>query len=273
MSTPTQVHPSAIIAPGVELGVGVEIGPFAVLESDVHIGDYTKIESGAQIKRYTKMGAKNRIHSHALVGGEPQDLKFQGEVTWLEMGDANSIREFATLHRGTEGGGGITRLGSNNLCMAYTHVAHDCLLGSNIVMSNGATLAGHVEVGDFAIIGGLSAVHQFCRIGEHAFVGGMTGVAQNVPPWILVAGARAMAHGPNLVGLRRAKLGSEAVAAFKQAFRLIWRSEIPRSEALELLEQEFSSISQVIDFISFIRASERGICPAEKKANLGLDED
>ena len=258
------IHPSAVVHPGAQLGSDVEIGPFAIIEDHVIIGDRCRIDGHAVIKQYTRMGAENHIHSHALVGGEPQDLKFHGETTWLEIGDQNRIREFSTLHRGTEGGGGLTRIGSRNLCMAYTHIAHDCWLGDDIVMSNGATLGGHVHVGDFAIIGGLSAVHQFCRIGAHAFVGGMTGVPQDLPPWMLAAGSRALVHGPNLVGLRRAGVGREAVSALKHAFRLVWKSELTRAEALAELESTYASIPQLMQFISFVRESERGLCPVEK---------
>lgn len=268
----SRIHPTAIIDPGAQLGVDVEVGPYAVIEDNVIIGDHCQIASHAVIKRFTRMGADNRIHSHALVGGEPQDLKFRGETTWLELGDGNNVREFSTLHRGTEGGGGSTRIGSRNLIMAYAHVAHDCLLGDDIVMSNGATLGGHVSVGDFAIIGGLSAVHQFCRIGTHAFVGGMTGVPQNLPPWMLAAGSRALVHGPNMVGLRRAGASRDLVLAFKQAFRLIWRSEMSRAEALDALTRDYSSMPQVLDFVDFVRKSERGVCPAEKNIEKTLDD-
>ena len=264
MAPPQGIHPTAVVHPDAKIGEDVEIGPYAVIEEHVVIGNRCRIDSHAVIKRYTKMGTGNHIHSHAMVGGEPQDLKFQGEETWLEIGDGNRIREFATLHRGTQGGGGLTRIGSRNLCMAYTHIAHDCLLGSDIVLSNGATLGGHVQVDNFAIIGGLSAVHQFCHIGTHAFVGGMTGVAQDLPPWMLAAGSRALVHGPNLVGLRRAEAGRETIAAFKQAFRLIWRSEMPRSEALDMLASEYASMPQLMEFVRFVRSSERGLCPAEK---------
>lgn len=258
------IHPSAVVDPGAELGADVTIGPFVVIESDVIIGSGSRIDSHACIKQYTRMGARNRVHSHAVVGGESQDLKFHGEVTWLRVGDDNTIREFATLHRGTAGGGGETRVGNSNLLMAYTHVAHDCVLGNHIIMSNGATLAGHVNVGDHAIIGGLSAVHQFTRIGRNAFVGGMTGVAQDLPPWMLAAGARALVHGPNLVGLRRVGANRETVAAMKHAFRMIWRSELLRQEALEALSAEYAHMPEVMEFIEFIQKSERGLCPAEK---------
>ena len=264
MSATPQIHPTAIVDPGAELGMDVVVGPYAIIEDNVIIGDGCTIGSHAVIRPYTRMGKGNRIASHAIVGGEPQDLKFQGEISWLEIGNENSIREFATLHRGTAGGGGVTRVGNNNLCMAYTHIAHDCQLGSRIVLSNCATLAGHVQVDDFAIIGGLSAVHQFVHIGIHAFVGGMTGVAQDLPSWMLAAGSRALVHGPNLVGMRRAGASDQAISAMKKAYRLIWRSSIPRSDALEQLTVEYHNIPEVMEFVNFIRKSERGICPAEK---------
>lgn len=273
-TAPSQgIHPTAVIHPDARLGADVEVGPYAVIEEHVVIGDRCRIDAHAIIKSYTKMGMGNHIHSHALIGGEPQDLKFQGEVTWLEIGDGNRIREFSTLHRGTQGGGGVTRVGNRNLIMAYAHIAHDCIVGNDIVMSNGATLGGHVHVDDFAIIGGLSAVHQFGHIGTHAFVGGMTGVAQDLPPWMLAAGSRALVHGPNLVGLRRAEAGRDLISAFKQAFRLIWRSEIPRSEALIQLEDDYGNMPQMMDFINFVRSSERGLCPVEKNIEKKLDGD
>lgn len=269
----TRIHPTAIVSPGAELGAEVSVGPYVVIESDVVIGARTRVDSHAVIRQYTRIGEDNHIHSHALVGGEPQDLKFAGEVSWLEIGNGNSIREFATLHRGTAGGGGVTRLGDRNLCMAYTHVAHDCRLEDGIVMSNAATLAGHVQVGSCAIIGGLSAVHQFCRIGSHAFVGGMTGVAQDLPPWMLVVGSRAYVHGPNLVGLRRVGASQETIAAFKTAFRLIWKSDMPRAEALDLLTSDYGEMPEMREFVRFVRESSRGICPVEKTSARGLDEE
>lgn len=258
------VHPSAFVHESARLGDDVVVGPCAVIEADVVIGAGSRIDAFASVKSHTRMGERNHIHSYACVGGEPQDLKFHGEVTTLEMGDGNTVREFATLHRGTEGGGGVTRIGSNNLLMAYTHVAHDCILGSGIVMSNGATLAGHVHVGDHVILSGLSAVHQFVRIGDHAFVGGMSGIAQDLPPFMLAVGHRAGVHSPNLVGLRRMQATRELIAALKNAYRLVWNSEVPRKEALEQLEYELGNYPEVLLFVEFIRASERGILPASQ---------
>lgn len=262
----TSIHPTAIVDRHAELGVDVVIGPYAIVEANVVIGDRTRIGSHAVIREYTRMGTENRIHPHAVVGGEPQDLKFHGEVTWLEIGDRNSIREFSTMHRGTEGGGGVTRIGNHNLCMAYTHVAHDCQLGNYVVMSNCATLAGHVSVGDYAILSGLSAVHQFTRIGRHAFLGGMSAVAQDIPPWMLVTGARGVVIGPNIVGLRRANVAPEVVRAFKEAYRLIWRSGLNRQHALAELTNAYGHLPEVAEFVDFIRTAERGICAGEKIA-------
>ena len=267
------IHPTAVIAPSARLGEGVTVGPYAIIEDDVEIGDGCRIDSHAVIKNFTRMGRDNHIHSHAVVGDEPQDLKFRGERSELLIGNGNRIREFATLHRGTEGGGGVTRVGDNNLLMAYVHIAHDCELGSSIVMSNGATLGGHVQVGDSAIVGGLSAVHQFCRIGCHAFVGGMTGVAQDLPPWMLAAGSRALVHGPNLVGIRRAGLGREHAMALKAAFRFLWRSDLPRTEALVQIEKAYPDLEPVRSFVTFVRASERGVCPAEKMGGTEKNDD
>ncbi len=259
----SQIHPSAFVDPGAQLGEDVVVGPCAVIENNVVLGDRCRIDAFASVKAFTRMGADNRIHSYALVGGEPQDLKFAGEESWLVMGNGNSVREFATLHRGTSGGGGVTTVGNGNLFMAYTHVAHDCFVGNEIVMSNGATLAGHVVVQDRAILAGLSAVHQFVRIGAYAFVGGMSGISQDLPPYMLAVGNRAGVHGPNLVGLRRLQASRELIAALKSAFRLVWHSDTPRKEALEQLEYEYGIFPEMRVFVDFIRASERGILPAD----------
>ncbi len=259
------IHPTALVSPKAELGDNVTIGHCAVVEANVVIGDSSRVEPFASVKAYTRMGAHNTIHSYAMVGGIPQDLKFHGEESWLEMGNNNHVREFATLHRGTEGGGGVTRIGDGNLFMAYTHIAHDCQLGNQIIMSNAATLAGHVIVEDGAILGGLCAVHQFCRIGAHAFVGGMSGIGMDVPPYMLASGHRAELHGPNLVGLRRMQASRETLAAVRAAYRTIWLSGIPRQEALEQVEKGYPSSPEVLRIVSFIRTAERGVLPASSK--------
>lgn len=259
----TNIHPSAFVDEKAQLGADVVVGPCAVVEANTIIGDRCRIDAFASVKEYTRMGCDNHIYSYAAVGGEPQDLKFNGEESWLVMGDRNRVREFATLNRGTEGGGGQTVIGDDNLLMAYTHVAHDCHVKNGIIMSNGATLAGHVTVEDHAILAGLSAVHQFVRIGRNAFVGGMSGISQDLPPFMLAVGNRAGVHGPNLVGLRRMKASRELISAFKSAYRLIWNSDTPRKEALEQLEYEYGTFPELIDFVEFIRASERGILSVE----------
>lgn len=261
----TNIHPTALVSPKAELGEGVVIGHCAIVEDNVVIGDHSRVEPFASVKSYTRMGKNNTIHSYAMVGGIPQDLKFHGEESWLEMGNNNHVREFATLHRGTEGGGGVTKIGDGNLLMAYTHIAHDCRLGNQIIMSNAATLAGHVIVGDGAILGGLCAVHQFCRIGTHAFVGGMSGIGMDVPPFMLASGHRADLHGPNLVGLRRMQASRETLAALRSAYRTIWLSGIPRQEALEQVEKNYSSFPEVLQVVAFIRSAERGVLAASSK--------
>lgn len=263
-----EIHPTAFVSPKAEIGSGVAIGQCAVIEDDVVIGDGCRIGPFASVKQYTRMGKGNIIHSYALVGGIPQDLKFRGEVSYLEIGDNNSIREFSTLHRGTEGGGGVTRVGSDNLIMAYCHIAHDCKLGNHIVMSNAATLAGHVEMHDCSIIGGLSAVHQFARIGRFAFIGGMTGIAKDLPPYMMAVGTRAGIHGPNLVGLRRLQLNGDTIRAIKAAFRNIWHSEITRQQALEKTEEELGSFPEVMEIVNFVRDSPRGVLHSVRASDV-----
>jgi UDP-N-acetylglucosamine acyltransferase len=259
------IHPGAFVSPRAEIGEDVVIGPCALIEEDVVIGARTRIDAFASVKRYTAMGEDNHVHSYAMVGGEPQDLKFRGEASRLIIGDRNSIREFSTLHRGTEGGGGVTRIGDDNLFMAYVHVAHDCTVRNGVVMSNNATLGGHCLVEDGAIISGLSAVHQFARVGKHSFVGGMSGISQDLPPWMLAVGNRACVQSPNIVGLRRVRASQELVSAFKQAFRMVWLSGMSRPDALLQLEAEYGYFPEIMEFIVFIRDSRRGILPSEDR--------
>lgn len=260
----TTIHPTALVHPQTQLGVGVCIGAFVTIEENVRIGDGSIIDAAAQIKCFTSLGSHNHVHSMACVGGEPQDLKFRGETSYLEIGDNNKIREFSTIHRGTEGGGGVTRVGSNNLVMAYAHIAHDCLIGNNNVLANAATLAGHVCVGNEVVVGGLSAVHQFVNIGDHVFIGGKTGVAQDVPPFMLAVGERATLRGLNLIGLRRHGFSSEEIQALKAAYKLIWRSNQERNEVMQQVETELGNFSQVMKLLDFLRASRRGTISPER---------
>ncbi|GAB1410816.1 acyl-ACP--UDP-N-acetylglucosamine O-acyltransferase [Desulfovibrionales bacterium] len=260
----TSIHPTAIVHERVQLGIDVRIGPYAILEEDVRIGDRTVIEASAHVKRFTTLGEDNHVFSMACVGGEPQDLKFHGEVTSLLIGDRNKIREFSTIHRGTEGGGGRTTVGSDNLMMAYSHIAHDCIIGDNNVLANAATLAGHVVVGDHVVVGGLSATHQFVQIGDFAFVGGKTGVAQDVPPFMLAVGERASLRGLNLIGLRRHGFTSEEIQALKATYKLLWRSNQERNEVIQQVETELGHFPQVIKLLDFIRSSKRGTITPER---------
>ncbi len=256
-----KIHPTAFIGKNVEIADDVEIGHCACIEDNVKIGAGTKIGQFASVKQFTTLGENNIIHSYACVGGEPQDLKFAQEETSLVIGNNNTFREFCTIHRGTIQDNSLTSIGNNNLFMAYTHIAHDCKIGSDIVMSNGATLAGHVEVQDFAIIGGLSAVHQFSRIGTYAFVGGMTGIPQDLPPFMLASdGCRGSVQSPNLVGLRRMQAKSEVISAIKHAYKLIWTSNTPRQEALKELEESYD-FAEIKIFVDFVRTAQRGILP------------
>lgn len=260
----TQIHPTAVVAASAELGEGVIIGPYAIIEENVIIGARTRIDAHAKLNSFVRMGEDNHIYSYACVGGEPQDLKYHGEESWLEIGNRNRIREFSTLNRGTEAGGGVTRIGDNGLFMSYCHVAHDCHVGDNVVFSNGATLAGHVEVGDYAILGGLSAVHQFCRVGKHAFLGAMSGMGQDLPPYMLASaskGANSVVYGPNAVGLRRLGASQQLIGALRQSYKTIWLQKIPRQDALAQVTAEFGDFPEIISLVDFLRNAERGFLP------------
>ena len=255
----TDIHSSAVVDPQAHIGQDVTIGPYVVIEKSTHIGDGCRIDAFAHIKSNTSLGANNCIHSYACLGGPPQDVKFHGEETSLVIGDDNVIREFVTINRGTIGGGGMTKIGSKCMIMAYAHIAHDCSLGNEVIMANAATLAGHVTIEDKAVIGGLSAVHQFVRIGSYAYIGGMSGVSQDVPPYMLIAGERAWLHGLNLIGLKRQGFSPEQIAALKKAFKLLWRSGLRREDALDQARAECGEQPEVHELLSFVDQSERGV--------------
>jgi UDP-N-acetylglucosamine acyltransferase len=255
----TNIHPTALVHPAAQLGQDVTIGPFCVIDEDVIIGDRTRVEAHARIQRHSRLGADCHIHSFALVGGDPQHLKYQGEPTLLEIGDRNVIREYATLHRGTVGGGSVTRVGSDCLLMAYTHIAHDCVVGDNVIMANAATLGGHVQVGSKAILGGLCAVHQFTRIGDYAFLGGKTGVRLDIPPYMIAAGAPAKLYGPNMIGLKRQGFSMQALADIEKSYKIIWRSGKKRQEAIEEVKAVCPDSLEVKFLLDFLQSSTRGI--------------
>ena len=261
------IHPTAIVNQAAELADGVTVGPYAIIDGQVTIGPDTWVGPHAVIRDFTVIGARCRIFQFAVLGEIPQDLKFKGEESQLLIGDDNTIREFATLHRGTAGGGGVTRVGRGNLLMAYTHVAHDCQLGDGVIMSNAASLAGHIVVEDHAILGGLSAVHQFCRIGTHAFVGGCSAVHRDVPPYAMAVGNRAKLVGLNLVGLKRSGIPDAAIQSLKRAFDLLFLSEYNQKEAVKMIREEFPQVPEIQNLLRFLQSSERGLLPADVREN------
>lgn len=253
------IHPTAIIHPSAQLGEGVSVGPYSIIGEQVSIGAGTQVGAHVVIERWTEIGRDNQIFQFASVGAAPQDLKYRGEETWLVVGDRNRIREFATLHRGTVDGGKRTVIGHDNLFMAYSHVAHDCLVHNRVVMANAATLAGHVEVEDNAILGGLVAVHQFCRVGCHTMISGGAMIAQDIPPYTIAQGDRAKTIGINLVGLKRRGFPEATVRGIKHAYRLLFRAGLRMEEALAQIEREFGTIPEVRHFATFVKESQRGI--------------
>jgi UDP-N-acetylglucosamine acyltransferase len=258
-----QVHPTAIVDRTVQLGAGVTVGPYSIIQGRVSIGDDTRIDSHVVIKDATTIGVRCRIFQFAVLGEIPQDLKFKGEESQLIIGNDNTIREFATMHRGTAGGGGVTRIGNHSLFMAYTHVAHDCQVGNGVIMSNAATLGGHITVDDHAILGGLTAVHQFCRIGRHAFIGGCSAVHRDVPPYAMAVGNRAKLVGLNLVGLKRSGFTDSSLQGLKRAYELLFLSDLNQKEAMERIRQEFPQVPEVQHLLKFLETSERGLLPAD----------
>lgn len=264
MSGP-QIHPTAIVAPGAELAEDVQVEPYAVIGPKVRIGSGTHVGTHAVISGRTTIGRENRIFHHASVGAVPQDLKYRGEDSELVIGDHNQIREFTTLHVGTSGGGMVTRVGDHNLLMNYSHIAHDSRLGSYTVVANGAQLAGHVVVEDYVVVGALVGIHQFARIGESAILGAGAMVSQDVPPFCNATGDRARLHGLNLVGLKRRGFSPETVHDIKRAYRMVFHSGLKLAEAMVQARQELPASAQVEKFLSFIAASERGVCREQSK--------
>jgi len=255
-----QIHPSSVISPEARLGEGVIVGPFCFIEGNAVIGARTQLRSHVAIGPHTEIGEDNDIFAHATLGMGPQDLKFKGAPTRLKVGDRNVIREGCTMHRGTEGGGGLTTVGDDNFLMTGSHVAHDCHVGSRNIFANCATLAGHVEVGDGCNIGAFSAVHQFCRVGDQAFMGGFTVATQDVLPFMKTAGARdTKSYGVNTIGLQRKGFAPEVIEGLKRAHRLLFHSGLLREEAMQQTEQECGSIAEVAYLLRFIRESKRGI--------------
>ena len=255
------IHPTAVIDNKAELGNNVSIGPYCVLGAEVSLGDDCELMSHVVITGRTRMGSGNRIFPFTSIGQIPQDLKYHGEASEVIIGDNNQIRENATINAGTEGGGMVTRIGNNNLLMAYTHVAHDCVVGNHVVLANCSTLAGHVEVDDQAIIGGLSAIQQFVRIGKLAMIGGMSGVTKDVPPYCLLAGGyRSGLSGLNVVGLKRQGYKLKQVGRLKEVYRLLLQETGKREERLLAAEALLDADDEVgHSLVAFVRSAQRGL--------------
>jgi UDP-N-acetylglucosamine acyltransferase len=254
-----RIDPTARVDPGAVLGAGVVVGAYAVVGAGVELGEGTTVEHHATIMGPTVMGRGNHVFPYASIGLVPQDLKFQGEESQLIVGDRNVFREFVTVHRGTRVGGGVTRIGSDNLLMAYTHVAHDCIVGSHTILANATALSGHVEIQDYANLGGFAGVHQFCRVGEHAFVGAVTKVTKDVLPYSKTEGNPARVYGINSVGLKRRGFSAEALGTLRKAFRTLLRSQLTVSDAVAQLEAEGPDSAEVRALLHFIRGARRGV--------------
>ena len=255
-----KIHPTAIISPEAVIGEGVEVGPYAVTGPKIKIGKNTVIGPHVVIQSHTEIGENCRISQFSSIGGPPQDLKYEGEETWLVIGNNNIIKEYVTISRATTKETGVTRIGDNNMIMAYCHVAHDCQLGNNIVMSNAANLAGHVHLEDYVIISGMTGIVQFAKIGCHAFVAGASGVNKDVPPYVLVSGNFAKPYGLNVIGLKRRGFTDETIDALKEAYKIVYRSSLLLSQALDKIERDVKPLPEIVKFVDFIRNSERGIC-------------
>lgn len=256
-----EIHPSSVVSPKAELADGVVIGPFCVVEEDTRIGRGTRLRSHVVIGPHTEIGEDNVFYPNASVGLEPQDLKYRGGATRLVVGDRNTVRENCALHRGTEDGGGITRIGSDNLFQVGSHVAHDCQVGSHCIMGHQSSLAGHVLMGDGVIFGAYSAIHQFCRLGDHAFTGGYTVITMDALPFMKTVGMREVkSYGVNALGLQRKGFSQEAIDALSRAHRILFRQQLRLEEALQKLEEDGATqVPEVAFLVKFIRESERGI--------------
>jgi UDP-N-acetylglucosamine acyltransferase len=261
--TATTVHPTAIVHGKARLGAGAMIGPYAVIGEHVAIGERTQVGSHCVVEGRTTIGQECQIFTGAVLGSAPQDRKYHGEETTLVIGDRNKIREYVTMNPGTEGGGGQTVVGSECLFMAYSHVAHDCFVGNQVVLANSAALAGHITVADRATIGGLVGVHQFVRIGEMAFIGGCSRVVQDVPPFATVVGYPAKVYGMNNEGLRRAGVDHDTKQQLHRAFRILFHSKLSMSHAVEQVERDLPApCAELARLLTFVRESKRGVCRA-----------
>jgi UDP-N-acetylglucosamine acyltransferase len=259
------IDPRAVVSPKARLGTNVSIGPFSIVEDTAEIGDGTTVAANALVARGARIGKDCRVHHGAVIGHEPQDLKYAGELTTCEIGDRTTVREYAVLHRGT-GEGGRTIIGNDNFLMAYTHVAHDCTLGDHVILSNAAMLAGHVQIEDWVIIGGITPVHQFVSIGQHSMIGGGLRVSKDIPPYVLAGNEPLNFEGPNSIGLRRRGFTPEAIDAIDRAYTLVYRSRLNVSQAVAKIKEDASlaGVREVQNILEFIARSKRGILPGPR---------
>ena len=255
----TFIHQTAIVADGARIGEDCYIGPFSVVGEQVSLGDRVRLDSHVVIDGDTKVGDDNHIFPFASIGLAPQDLKYAGEATATEIGSRNHIREFVTIHRGTAGGGGLTRIGDGNLFMAQAHVAHDCSIGNEVIMANAATLAGHVEIADRANVGAYSGVHQFCRVGYEAFVGGYSVVVKDAPPFAIIQGNHAKCYGLNRVGMKRRGYPKETIEKLHRAYHLLLTAKLNTTQALERIKSEIIGCGEVDLLVKFYETTKRGV--------------
>jgi UDP-N-acetylglucosamine acyltransferase len=254
-----KIHPTAVVDPRAKIAAGVEIGPYAVIGEHVEIGERCRIGPHTVITGHTRLGSDNRIYQFVSLGDAPQDKKYGGEATRLEIGNGNTIREFCTFNRGTVQDAGVTRLGHDNWIMAYVHLAHDCQVGDHTIFANNAQIAGHVHVGDYAVLGGFTVVHQFCHIGTHSITAMGTIVLQDIPPYVTASGNAAKPYGINAEGLRRRGFAAAAVAGLKRAYKTLYRSGLTLEEARDELERQVTDCPEVRPLLDFLAASNRGI--------------
>jgi len=253
------IHPTAIVDPKAEIDAHAAIGPYSIIGANVSIGAGAIIGPHVVIDPYVSIGPDCKIFQYASIGTQPQAVKFKGEKTYVKIGRGTVVREFATINRGTAFGTGITEIGEENFLMAYCHVAHDCVTGRQVILANNATLAGHIVIGNYVTVGGFVGIHQFVRIGEYAYVGGKSGVFKDIPPYVVAAGDRAKLYGLNRIGLKRHGFPTATVTELKKVYRIFFRIGITLNEAIERAQAEADHLPEVINFINFIKSSQRGI--------------
>ncbi|MEW6214058.1 MAG: acyl-ACP--UDP-N-acetylglucosamine O-acyltransferase [Nitrospirota bacterium] len=256
----SEIHQTTIIDPKAEIDEGVSIGPFCIIREGAHIKKGSKLISNIIIESNTEVGENCVIYPFTTIGLPPQDLKYKGEKTGIKIGNNNIVREYITIHKASVGGDGVTTIGDKNFLMAYVHIAHDCKIGSNIIMANAATLGGHVVVEDYAVIGGLVAVHQFTRIGAYTMVGGFSGVGQDIPPYTIASGARARLFGLNTIGLKRHGFSDSTINELKKAYKILFREKRTLKDAIKKIQEDLPYTDEIKHLIEFIQKNKRGIC-------------